>query len=199
METTEVRSPVSTKYPVMKDKDIRHSLLHYLRFTDPSAALFQELPLCRGAGRADCAAINGSMQGYEIKSDADNFSRLEQQVFYYERVFDFCTLVTTHRHLAAAQQAIPVKWGLYLATQIESEITIEQLRAPQRNSAVELESQVRLLWRSELIMALRYFGLTVRSNELIQDLWAKVDTLPTSLMATQICELLKRRQSRGFG
>src|SRR5687767_12122105 len=48
--------------------------------------------------RIDLAVINGSMHGYEIKSEADNLDRLERQIPAYNAVFNRVTAVVAQRH-----------------------------------------------------------------------------------------------------
>src|SRR5262245_26146770 len=56
------------------DAEIRHALRAYLRarYADkPGTAILDELAICRGQVRVDLAVVNGSVHGYEIKSDRD--------------------------------------------------------------------------------------------------------------------------------
>ena len=53
-----------------KDAAIRPVLLANLQQrSGPGTLIVEELGLCEGAVRIDVAAINGSIHGYEIKSD----------------------------------------------------------------------------------------------------------------------------------
>src|SRR5437773_2095115 len=77
----------------MLDGDIRKALVERLNREDPSAAIFHELPLLRGKGRADIAAVNGVLAGYEIKSERDTLRRIVAQRNHYDSVFDVVVIV----------------------------------------------------------------------------------------------------------
>src|SRR6266511_802692 len=51
--------------------------------TDADTVLIEELGLCRGKVRVDLALVNGSLHGFEIKSDRDSLRRLSAQVGLY--------------------------------------------------------------------------------------------------------------------
>ena len=85
------------------EKDHRH---------DPTTVVISELGLCGNTVRADLAAVNGMIHGYEIKSDRDSLRRLETQVEVYGRVFDRATLVVGGRHIDRATTMVPAWWGV---------------------------------------------------------------------------------------
>lgn len=53
-----------------------------------SVAVRHELGVCAGRRRVDVAAINGHLDGWEIKSDADTLRRLPDQVAAFSRVWE---------------------------------------------------------------------------------------------------------------
>ena len=77
------------------DRDIRKALLESLRSEhaeDPSTLILQELAVCDGSARVDVAVLNGSLAGFEIKSERDSLNRLESQIENYARCFDSLTI-----------------------------------------------------------------------------------------------------------
>ena len=67
----------------MRDSDIREVLLDSWQkkyFSDESTRVFEELGLCQGDARVDVAVVNGSIHGFEIKSERDSLDRLSNQL-----------------------------------------------------------------------------------------------------------------------
>src|SRR4051812_34115152 len=95
----------------MLDRDIRPILRDEVKNSLIDAVLFEELPLCRTA-RADVAAVNCSLRGYEIKSENDTLNRLPLQIPFYDRVFDFSVIVAAEKHLKYARKIVPQHWGI---------------------------------------------------------------------------------------
>lgn len=95
------------------DREIRDALLAILREShagDDDVALLEELGLCRGEVRVDVTLVNGTLHGYEIKSDRDSLRRLVRQVALYSAVLDRATLVVGERHLLDAANVVPSWW-----------------------------------------------------------------------------------------
>src|SRR5690242_17854466 len=66
----------------LRDRDVRKALKSKLlreHIADPRTLVLDELGLRHGACRVDIAVVNGSMHGYEIKSDSDTLERLPSQ------------------------------------------------------------------------------------------------------------------------
>jgi hypothetical protein len=63
--------------------------------------------------------LNGSISGFEIKSERDSLARLRSQIPNYARCFDSLTLVAPARHLNHAREMLPNWWGLM-------EVTVER-------------------------------------------------------------------------
>lgn len=169
----------------MNDKSIRKALLAWLAL-DVDATVHEELPIHRGDGKADCVSVGKFMHGYEIKSEHDSLSRLPSQVLKYDDVFEFCTLVLTRKHLAAARRVIPKHWGILLAELREKEVGLRIIRVARRNPRLDGQSQIRLLSVREIATVLRRtHNLTGR--RLIADLWRTAETLSSR----EACEAVK--------
>lgn len=144
---------------VLHDIDIRATLQRSLIHAHGDAAIVQELEICGGQARADLVLFNGSIHGYEIKSDVDTLSRLPGQSSAYERCFEFSTLVSGPRHLESATSLLPNWWGLVEANQSGSHIVLTERRRPERNPRLDGCAVAALLWRSELLSVLQSLGL----------------------------------------
>lgn len=173
----------------MLDADIRPVLRQLISTTLEDAVVFDEFPVCR-SGRADLAAVNGSLWGYEIKSERDSLARLPVQVGNYERIFDFNVACVSKRHLADVRKLVPQHWGLL---EVGDAVDLKIRRAPKRNRNTASDAQLRLLWRNEVGRLLRENGIAVPSNMLVGELWKLAGTLPSKIVQTSIRSQLKLR------
>ena len=64
--------------------------------------IIEELGVQHGTARIDIAVVNGTMHGYEIKSDQDTLKRLPEQMDIFNSVFDKMTLIVGKNHLYEA-------------------------------------------------------------------------------------------------
>lgn len=127
-------------------------------------------------GRIDLVVIGASLRGYEIKSDLDSLYRLPRQMEVFEQVFDYCILVVTKRHLAAARAALAPGWGLAVVGRNDQGRLIyrdvRQARPSRRQNELAL---ARLLWRDEALAALDALGHSKGLRSKPRDvLWAKL-------------------------
>lgn len=155
--------------------------------------LIDELGLC-GAVRVDVAVVNGSLSGFELKSDRDTLRRLPTQVEYYSRVLDHASLVIGEglRSRHADGELVPEWWGVVVATQSEAgDVLLEEVRPPELNQAVDPEGLVQLLWRDEALDELSVRGLDpgVR-NKPRAAVWAR---LASSVSIDELRALVRAR------
>jgi hypothetical protein len=147
---------------MLNDASIRealHSKLLKRQHSDPETLVVEELGLEHGTTRVDVATINGLLQGYEIKSDADDLSRLSNQINIYSKVFDKLTVIAGDRLASNCEMALPHWCGLVRCfAGPRGGKKFETIRAPCRNSDVEPLSVAMLLWRSEAVDVLRQLG-----------------------------------------
>lgn len=177
------------------DEDIRAALIDSLRKEDPTAVIVEELPLLRGRGRADLAFINGSLCGYEIKSEHDSLVRLGTQTDQYQSAFEFVTLVVTRKHLKSARNRVPSSWGLILAERAtDGCVRLTQKRTAKKNNATDPKVLVRLLWKQECLRILKRVGVPVSAQTAVIMLWEQLETLPRRTLCDQVRLALKARQ-----
>jgi hypothetical protein len=147
---------------MMRDRDVRlelHRQLHAEHDGDEDTRILDELGLRHGARRVDVAVVNGSLHGYEIKSDSDTLERLAGQVEVYTAVLDLATLVVGKRLATEARKQIPEWWGLKIASEdAASKTTIIDQRAPITNPHINPIALAELLWRSEVVELLSSMG-----------------------------------------
>ena len=146
----------------MRDIDVRRALrgnLERAHGHERDTRIIDELGLCQGLARVDIAVINGSLTGYEIKSEQDTLRRLDHQIELYNRTLDFVQIVVAESHLEATQERVPSWWGVQCALESRHGVVIEVLRPPARNEESDPAAIVQLLWRDEVLHLLREHGL----------------------------------------
>lgn len=146
-----------------RDIDIRTSLHYFLKReyeNDPDALILDELGLCQGEARIDVAVINGSINGFEIKSESDTLERLPKQTEIYNRVFDSVTILTASKFINEIQDIVPNWWGIIRAEKVaESEVHFFSVREPSLNTEIDPFSLAQLLWKDEALEILKERGL----------------------------------------
>jgi AAA+ ATPase superfamily predicted ATPase len=147
----------------VNDKQIRlalHRTVFQRCLKQPGTVLLEELGIRHGAARADLVLINGALHGFEVKSDRDSLSRLENQVRLFNSVFDRMTLVVGYRHAGIAIKMISDWWGVKLAyAGPRGGVRLSDARAPRNNPEVDKHLVVKLLWKSEALEILTTLGL----------------------------------------
>ncbi len=138
----------------MKDFEIRKSLHQDLlsEYNYPSESLVvDELKVCNGNAIMDVAVVNGSLIGFEIKSANDNLSRLTNQMSFYNKVFDFITVVTCKNHLNGVLKTVPSKWGIWIVEKDGDELKKCETRVATMNEDTDAFSIAQFLWKNEII------------------------------------------------
>ncbi len=184
----------------MRDIDIRKKIKYsFLKkyYEDINSRVVEELSVSYGDARVDIAVINGSLHGYEIKSENDTLLRLPHQLTTYMKTFDYITFVVGERHVDLLLEQIPDCCGVIIASYKKSSegIKLKQLRNPTRNNAVEKYALAQLLWRHEAIQILNNYGITKGlSNRNKVQLWELIaDTFDLSELSNLVRSLLKSR------
>jgi hypothetical protein len=180
------------------DLDIRaalHRRLDAQHGKDPKALVVDELALCQGEARVDVAAVNGRLEGYEIKGPRDSLARLPGQRDAYNRVFDRMTIVCADRHASAIEKLVPAWWGLWGVVVRRNEISLTQVRRPRANPAIESLAVAQLLWRGEALALLAQHGIAdgLRSKPK-RELWsALAKGLPLTALRRGVREAIGAR------
>jgi len=177
----------------MREGEIRKALHDRLRARnpDPRTLIVDELAVCMGVARVDVAVVNGSLQGYEIKSEQDTLDRLPGQATAYSRVFETVTLVSTERHLDRIRGLVPAWWGLWEPRNYGTRIGFRCVRRASHNPEVEPGAMVQLLWRDEVLDELEGLGRAagVRSKPK-RALWKR---LAESVSPTRLAMIVRHR------
>ncbi len=166
------------------DKSIRYALKRRIEdcdIIDSQTKIIDELGILHGEARIDLVVINKeAIHGYELKSDIDTLSRLQEQMRIYNSVFSKMTLVVGKKHLLEAIKTIPEWWGVSVAKIVSHEEMVQfyDIREAEQNPNQDSVSLASLLWREEAINILEEInkakGIRSKTREYIYARLAEV-------------------------
>jgi hypothetical protein len=146
----------------MRDADVRRAVKAWLvteHGHERDARLVEEMGVWSGSVRIDVALVNGSLSGYELKSDSDTLERLPRQLAIYSRVFDYLYLIVGKKHIEKAQKILPNWWGIKIAVQGDSGVRLLPHQEPSLNPSPDPYLIAELLSKDEAIGVLQKFKL----------------------------------------
>jgi len=175
----------------VRDAEIRSAL--HARLIDEHGSgqgtrYIDELGLC-GTVRVDVAVVNGTLSGYELKSDRDTLRRLPTQVEYYSKVLDHASLVVGEEHYERTNGVahLPPWWGLIVASPRLGQAHLEDVRPAEMNEHLDPYAIAQLLWRDEALCELE-------AREAATGLRSK----PRRVLWDRLAELLDLDELRGI-
>ena len=89
---------------------VRYSFINSV-LSKSEAISFEEFPI--GNSRVDLASINGKSIAYEIKSEYDNYERLEKQIEDYSRCFEYVYVICPKSKIKNIKKHLPNYCGIY--------------------------------------------------------------------------------------
>ena len=164
----------------MRDIDIRRALLKEMSSrhgSESDTLIIEELGLCQGMARVDLAVVNGTVHGYEIKSERDTLDRLAGQCDVYNRTLEFITVVAAPTHIKKIQEIVPRWWGIWIANGKNGTIDLRMKRPARRNPQLVALAVAQFLWRDEAVQVLVDHNLSagMRSKSR-QELWSRISS-----------------------
>ncbi len=112
-----------------------------------------------GNSKADLGVINGTLTGYEIKSDRDNLNRLNSQVEDYKKFFRRMYVVASSSQIEGIVEVIPSEIGVLELTSRQTLRTIkESTELLEFNSPTTIANSLRV---SECFTVLDKLGIKV--------------------------------------
>lgn len=135
----------------MKDYEakIKLSLIQYLLRTDKyNSIIATEVPINQTQNIVDVLQISTNVSSaFEIKSDKDNFSRLDKQIQSYSSVFNYVSVVISENNYKAVLPLIPKKIGIMLVK--ESGIIVK--RKPSEIKKLSKDALAKIIWKNNLL------------------------------------------------
>lgn len=182
----------------MRDQDVRRAVKAVLsaeHADDGNTRIVEEMGVWSGSVRIDIAVINGSLSGFELKSDRDTLERLPRQALIYGHVFDYLHLVVGERHAEKAQMMLPEWWGIMIACMQNGEVKLAAHHEAAPNPSLDPYLVAELLNKEEAIQLLDDFGLAKgwRSKKIRPIHERLAAELPFDELKEQVRLVLKRR------
>ncbi len=181
----------------LKDKDIREPLFLFLEETYGKVRILEEKVV--GRSRADVVmVVQDGVYGLEIKSDADTYTRLADQVKDYDQYFDANIVVVGTSHGEHVPEHVPPYWGIITVELVDGEYDFYVLRPPQPNPKRKWKKKLSLLWRPELAQLTEWNGMPKYKDLGRQKVSDKIlervpDRISEELLSRQVSDLLFER------
>lgn len=104
-----------------------------------------------GSSRVDMCKINGTSTAYEIKTDFDNFNRLEKQLSDYMQLFDRVYVICSENRIEDIQKYLPDNVGIYTYRQTQrNNYRFQEIKRPSCENMLNPAFQLQLLSKSAL-------------------------------------------------
>ncbi|MDO8550000.1 MAG: sce7726 family protein [Ignavibacteria bacterium] len=145
-------------------RDVLHTHLHKINKKIKDTIIVDELDLCSGLTRIDIASINGSIHGYEIKSDEDTLYRLPNQIRYYNKSLEKVTIAVNLKHLEDVENIIPEWWGILVIEKEGRRVRVKELKEAANNPCIEGHSILEILWKDELLNIAEKFQIQAKKS-----------------------------------
>ncbi|WP_192847121.1 sce7726 family protein [Aureimonas sp. AU4] len=155
---------------------------------DADSVLISEMTVADWSRRADVVLANGHLWGFEVKSEADNLTRLPGQIDTFRRHFEKLVVVSAKRFEAAVGSMIPPGVGLW----IEDNGEIKQKVAP-RCFKLTKQAYLSLMTATEIASLLSCNGLKVKKGTTRLQLVESAEKLPLTDLAGSARAAIKRR------
>ena len=86
-----------------------------------------------GNNKADVIILNGASTVYEIKSEYDNFNRLQNQIQSYLEIFDYINVITSISQVKKLSSILPDKVGILVLTDRNTISTFREAESNKEN------------------------------------------------------------------
>jgi len=147
-----VRNLFDSAFSLLKRKNYRHEYIYKAAITHKvllgthslqTAVMLNEFRVCNS--KADSVILNGTSTVYEIKSERDSLTRLEQQISSYRKVFAKVNIITGENHLNSVLAMVPGDVGVLLLTDRFQISTIrEAIDSPNRTIPEAIFDSIQL-------------------------------------------------------
>jgi hypothetical protein len=169
-------------YP--NETSIKSQFINQKLFNGKTHVTIFELPISKS--RIDLCKINGKSIAYEIKTDLDNFNRLEKQLNDYFKFFDEVFVICSINNLTKIEKIIPKKTGIYTYKITKNKKYIfKKEKECQRNFNINSKEQLIALTNREL-------ASIIKTNNLEFSREKAIDIILESKKKDQINTIFKR-------
>jgi len=148
-----------------------------------------------GKCKADAVVLNGTSTVYEIKSEFDSFSRLENQIKTYLEIFDYINVITSTSQAIKLKSILPDKAGIMVLTNRNTISTIREPKSNKKNTnpSILFDS----LRKNEYLIAVKeYFGTVpdVPNTQIYRECKKLFSEMPPELAHDLTIKILRKRR-----
>lgn len=147
-----------------------------------------------GKAKADCVMLNGIATCYEIKTERDSLSRLDNQLSEYNGYFDETYVVLSESDIIRYERKIPVEIGIVSLTNRNQFRTIRE--SSKLCSGYSAEMAINILRAQELREIVYAYDETicdVPNTETVSYCRRVLNSLPESDLKASVLKSLKNR------
>ena len=183
--------PAKSKINRPLEGDIKAALIQCFRDKNPSfkkTTIINELTVNLLSRRADLVFIDEDMQAFEIKSEADQLSRLAGQTETYLQFFDKVTIVAASKHIEEILKSTPKHVAVWEFVEFKFKIRRRGKKLPIKDKS----SLIRLMTANELKKTLSQAGV-VASLKRRAELVSAVSELSVASIRRQTIASIKSR------
>lgn len=183
---------------ILDDKAIRLELkVKLISSRNRPKDLIDEFGICGGKSIADLVAVYEGLHCFEIKSELDTFSRLENQVLFYDKCFEKVTLVTTSKHIEKAFNTVPNWWGI-IEVYFNERVRFKHHRKTESKlSTLDVDYILNSLWKDELKeIYLNFYEKEPIKSYSKKDLVIEISKKRKNLIYKEFCKILAGRNQR---
>lgn len=166
-----------------------HLLEHLIKRLHPDAVLINELALEKFSRRADIGLINGKIELFEIKSEADNLKRLTGQIATFSKFCDKLYIVAATCHLAKVLESTPVNVAVW---ELKKDGKICRVRSGRQSYIKDKSILCQLMNVNELNKITSEYRLSTQSRRR-KHLEEAVLKLPLKSLRQEALNALKKR------
>ncbi|MEZ9723078.1 sce7726 family protein [Vibrio splendidus] len=146
-----------------------------------------------GKSKADCVILNGKSTCYEIKTEYDTLTRLEEQLNDYLTLFDEVFVVCSEKNLDSVLRHTDKRVGVLELT--SRNYLSQKRRSTTRTAPIDIDIMMRSLRKEEYLeLTKRTTGFVpdVPNGRLMNECHSLLKTVDTSCIATCLIDVLKK-------
>lgn len=151
-----------------------------------------------GKSRVDLVMINGKAIAYEIKTELDNFEKLDKQLLDYQKAFDHVALVISENHLGIALKRYnDTQIGIYVLRKNGSLSCQKKAYQNRKNLDVNVLFSILRKYEIEEII-IKHFGNLPIVNDFIYNRTCKemIQTLDITVFYEDFIRIIKKRGNK---
>jgi len=164
------------------------------RHSIKSSSLFTELRV--ETSKADVVIFNGTSHVYEIKTDLDNFERLEHQIKNYKKVFEYVNVVSVESKVNDIKSLVDDTVGIIILTDQYTLKTVRKAKSGLHN--LNKEAIFNLLRKNEYLAIIKKINGAIptlpntKIYSACKDLFIE---LPIEIIHKEVLKTLKERKN----